>query len=89
MWRGLSLLIFCCAVRSLAVDGSIQEKMLLAETDELRPIKDANSTGKAEGSHQFPEKATQGRVPQFQPTVEPLEDELENQENIISQVCEL
>ncbi|CAI5642286.1 olfactomedin-like protein 2B isoform X1 [Oreochromis niloticus] len=86
MWRGLSLLIFCCAVRSLAVDGSIQEKMLLAETDELRPIKDANSTGKAEGSHQFPEKATQGRVPQFQPTVEPLEDELENQENIISQL---
>uniref|UniRef100_A0A3Q2V7C4 Olfactomedin-like 2Bb n=1 Tax=Haplochromis burtoni TaxID=8153 RepID=A0A3Q2V7C4_HAPBU len=60
--------------------------MLLAETDELRPIKDANSTSKAEGSHQFPEKATQGRVPQFQPTVEPLEDELENQENIISQL---
>ncbi|XP_039895481.1 olfactomedin-like protein 2B [Simochromis diagramma] len=86
MWRGLSLLIFCCAVRSLAVDGSIREKMLLAETDELRPIKDANSTSKAEGSHQFPEKATQGRVPQFQPTVEPLEDELENQENIISQL---
>ncbi|XP_030608210.1 olfactomedin-like protein 2B [Archocentrus centrarchus] len=92
MWRRLPLLILCCAVSGLEhleADRSFREKMLLVKTDELRPIKDAPSAGKVEDSPPAPEKGApvvnaEGRA--HQPTAEPLEDELDNQENIISQL---
>ncbi|XP_072220275.1 olfactomedin-like protein 2B [Leuresthes tenuis] len=98
MWGALFLLIFCCAARGLdaqATDKSLdhsQVKMLLEEL--VKPTKDASSAaeiedGKRGGEHQVPGRDTsvvnaEGRAQQ--PTAEPLEDELDNQENIISQL---
>lgn len=101
MWRRFSLLVLCCAVSGLdaleadrSADPS-REKMLLTEAAELgKPDKDAPSAAKAgdgpRGAEQqspgrdAPVVGAEGRV--LQPTAEPLEDELDNQENIISQV---
>lgn len=90
MWRTLPLLALCCAVSGLEpleADRSFREKMLLAETGELRPSTEAPSAGRTENSQPAPEKGTPGGVQQ--PTAEPLEDELDIQENIISQVSVL
>ncbi|KAF3698890.1 Olfactomedin-like protein 2B Photomedin-2 Precursor [Channa argus] len=84
MWHQFSLLILCCAVSGLdalqahrSADPS-QEKMLLSEAaDPGKPDKDAASADKVEDSVQ---RGAQ------QPTAEPLEDEMDNQENIISQL---
>ncbi|XP_068558141.1 olfactomedin-like protein 2B isoform X2 [Cebidichthys violaceus] len=101
MWRRLSLLLLCCAVRGLdalepdrSVDPS-RETMLMTEAAELgKPEKDAPSAAKEQdnlrgGERQSPGRdalvaGAEGRVQQ--PTAEPLEEELDNQENIISQL---
>ncbi|KAM4728049.1 olfactomedin-like protein 2B isoform 2-T2 [Anableps anableps] len=88
MWRILSLLFFCCAVRGLdglAGDTSqdtSREKLNLTGAKELgKPDKGASFPGRAEDREQ--RDALAGSL---QPTNEPLEDELDNQENIISQL---
>lgn len=86
MWRILSVLVFCCAVRGLdglAADASQdREKLNLTGPKELgKPDIGAPSTGRAEDREQ--RDAPAGSL---QPTNAPLEDELDNQENIISQV---
>ncbi|XP_023259841.1 olfactomedin-like protein 2B [Seriola lalandi dorsalis] len=83
MWRRLSLLILCCSVRGLdaleadrAADSS-REQMPLTEAAALgKPVQDAPSAATQQG--------TPGR--EQQSAAEPLEDELDNQENIISQL---
>ncbi len=96
MWRRFSLLVLCCAVSgldALEADRSadpLQEKMLLTEAAELgKPDKDAPSAAKVEDSLRGGEQQSPRRDAPVvqQPTAEPLEDELDNQENIISQVC--
>ncbi|XP_078120993.1 olfactomedin-like protein 2B isoform X2 [Sander vitreus] len=99
MWRGFSLLILCCVVSGLDAheadksdDPSLQ-KMLLTEEAELgTPDKDTPSPTKVESSLRGGEQHSPGRDAPVaegraqQPTAEPLEDELDNQENIISQL---
>ncbi|TDH06342.1 hypothetical protein EPR50_G00131030 [Perca flavescens] len=98
MWRGFSLLILCCAVSGLEAnksdDPSLQ-KMLSTEAAELAsPDKDAPSATEVESSLRGGEQHSAGRDAPVvgaegraqQPTAEPLEDELDNQENIISQL---
>ncbi|XP_069029385.1 olfactomedin-like protein 2B [Embiotoca jacksoni] len=94
MWRRFSLLVLCCAVSGLdaleadSSAGSSQERMMSADAKELgKPHKDAPSAAEVEdsqrgGEHQFPGTD----APVQPPTAEPLEDELDNQENIISQL---
>lgn len=100
MWRRFSLLVFCCAVRGLGALEAHRsaepspDKMLPTGAAELgKPDKDARSAAKVEDSRgggpqspgrQAPVVGAEGRVEQ--PTAEPLEEELDNQENIISQV---
>ncbi|XP_008298186.1 olfactomedin-like protein 2B [Stegastes partitus] len=91
MWRKVSLLILCCAVSGLdaqEADRSTdppRDKMLLAGTEELsQPDKDAPFAGEVEESQRGGEQQLPGTVQQ--PTVEPLEEEMDNQENIISQL---
>ncbi|KAM4556779.1 olfactomedin-like protein 2B [Fundulus diaphanus] len=88
MWRTLSLLAVCCAVRrldALAADASLdtsREKLLSTGPKELgKPDKGGPAPGRAVHSEQ--RDAPAGSL---QPTTEPLEDELDNQENIISQL---
>ncbi|XP_027875643.1 olfactomedin-like protein 2B isoform X1 [Xiphophorus couchianus] len=86
MWRILSVLVFCCTVRGLdglAADTSLdREELNLTGPQELsKPDKGAPSTGRAEDREQ--RDAPAGSL---QPTNAPLEDELDNQENIISQL---
>ena len=80
MWRRLSLLVLCCAVSGLGAleaDGSHDpspEEILHTEASVAgKPDQDAPPAATAADREQ-------------QPTAEPLEDELDNQENIISQV---
>ncbi|KAK9539470.1 hypothetical protein VZT92_004575 [Zoarces viviparus] len=90
MWRRLSLLLLCCAVRGLdaleadrSADPS-RETMLVTEAAEMgKPDKDAPSTAK-EQDRGAPVVGAEGRVQQ--PTAEPLDEEMDNQENIISQL---
>lgn len=91
MWRRVSLLILCCAVSgldALEADRSAEpprDKMLLAGAEELsQPEKDAPSTGKVEETQRGGEQELPGIFQES--TAEPLEDELDNQENIISQL---
>ncbi|XP_034071319.1 olfactomedin-like protein 2B [Gymnodraco acuticeps] len=91
MWRRLSLLVLCCAVGGLdaleptSSTESSREKMLLTEAGELgKPDNDAPPTAKVEVSQRGGEQRSTGRG--HQPTAEPLEEELDNQENIISQL---
>ncbi|XP_032420906.1 olfactomedin-like protein 2B [Xiphophorus hellerii] len=86
MWRILSVLVFCCTIRGLdglAADTSQdREELNLTGPQELsKPDKGAPSTGRAEDREQ--RDAPAGSL---QPTNAPLEDELDNQENIISQL---
>ncbi|XP_034744138.1 olfactomedin-like protein 2B [Etheostoma cragini] len=98
MLRRFSLLLLCCAVCGLDAqeadksdDPSLQ-KMLLTEAAELgTPDKDAPSAAKVEssprgGEQHSPGTDAPGVEGRAQPTAEPLEDELDNQENIISQL---
>ncbi|XP_022062633.2 olfactomedin-like protein 2B [Acanthochromis polyacanthus] len=91
MWRRVSLLILCCAVSgldALEADRSAQpprDERLQAVAEELsQPGKDAPTAGKVEESQRRGEQHLPGTVQL--PTAEPLEDELDNQENIISQL---
>ncbi|XP_054889824.1 olfactomedin-like protein 2B isoform X2 [Poeciliopsis prolifica] len=86
MWRILSVLAFCWAVRGLAGlaagAGQDREEMSLTGPRELgSPDEGAPSSGRAEHGEQ--RDAPAGSL---QPTNAPLEDELDNQENIISQL---
>ncbi|XP_007565181.1 olfactomedin-like protein 2B [Poecilia formosa] len=86
MWRILSVLVFCWTVRGLdglAADTSQdREELNLTGPKELgKPDKGAPSTGRADDRGQ--RDAPAGSL---QPTNAPLEDELDNQENIISQL---
>ena len=101
MWRRFSLLVFWCAVSGLdALEADrtaapALQKMLLTEAAEMgKPGKDSPPTAKLEESvrgtgQQSPERGAsvgaEGKVKQ-RPTTEPLQDELDNQENIMSQV---
>lgn len=91
MWRVLSLQIFCCVLRTLgalAADSTLDspgEELALTGAVELsEPDRSAPSAAKAEG-----QRADEPRLLGLEPTSEPLEDELDNQENIISQVEKL
>lgn len=102
MWRGLlSLLIFSCTVGrigALEEDKSAEpslEQMLVSQAADLStPDKDGPTTAKVEDGLRGEEQHSPRRDPpvldvegEFQgPTAEPLEDEVDNQENIISQV---
>lgn len=83
MWRMLrilSLLVCCCALDGLAADTS---QIFLGPKELGNPGKGASSPRKDADS-------VRGEPPAgLQPTSEPLEDELDNQENIISQVSVL
>lgn len=98
MWRRLPLLFLCCAVSgldALETDKGAGGTTAPTEAAELVKLdKDAPSAARAEDSQrgerqQSPEAdalvvGAEGRVQQ--PTAEPLEEEVDNQENIISQV---
>ncbi|XP_040912121.1 olfactomedin-like protein 2B isoform X2 [Toxotes jaculatrix] len=90
MWRRLSLLVLCCAASGLGAQEADRsaEKMLVPEATALgKPDQDAPSAAKAEDSLREGEQQLPRRdAPVPQPTAEPLEDELDNQENIISQL---
>lgn len=98
MWRRFSLLVLWCAVSGLdaleanRTEAPALEKMLLTEAAQLvKPGKDAPPTVKLEEStrgtvQQTPDRGASGGKIQQQPTTEPLQDELDNQENIMSQV---
>ncbi|XP_032387290.1 olfactomedin-like protein 2B [Etheostoma spectabile] len=98
MWCGFSLLILCCAVSGLDAreadrsDDPSLRKMLLTEAAERgTPDRDAPSAAKVGSSPRGGEQLSPGTdAPgaegRAQPTAEPLEDELDNQENIISQL---
>ncbi|XP_014879079.1 olfactomedin-like protein 2B [Poecilia latipinna] len=86
MWRILSVLVFCWIVRGLdglAADTSQdREELNLTGPKELgKPDKGTPSTGRADDRGQ--RDAPAGSL---QLTNAPLEDELDNQENIISQL---
>uniref|UniRef100_A0A1A8SJT8 Olfactomedin-like 2Bb n=1 Tax=Nothobranchius rachovii TaxID=451742 RepID=A0A1A8SJT8_9TELE len=97
----LPLLIVCSSLRGLGAftaDASPdppREKLQVTGSVELsQPDKGISSTAKAEESQRAREPqvtreespVVDGRGLQMQPTAEPLEDELDNQENIISQL---
>lgn len=80
MWRPLSLLIFCCALSGL---DALEADQSAYPSREKMPLTGAAKVGV--GVQQPPGRdAPVGGVEA--PTAEPLEDELDNQENIISQV---
>lgn len=101
MWRRLPLLFLCCALSGLdaleADKGADPSRGTTAPTEAAELVKldqDAPSAARAEdsqrgGRQQSPAAdalvvGAEGRVQQ--PTAEPLEEEVDNQENIISQV---
>lgn len=102
MWRRLlSLLIVSCTVSrigALEADKSADpslEKMLVTQAADLdKPDKDAPATAKGEDSLRGAEQQSPRRDAPVvgveggfrEPTAEPLDDELDNQENIISQL---
>ncbi|XP_059200521.1 olfactomedin-like protein 2B [Centropristis striata] len=96
MWRRLSLVIFCCAVSALDALDAL-ESVRSAETllgkpkgaaEPGKPTREAPPAATVEDSLRGREQQSPGREEERapQPTAEPLEDELDNQENIISQL---
>ncbi|XP_017277647.1 olfactomedin-like protein 2B isoform X2 [Kryptolebias marmoratus] len=92
MWRVLPLLVFCCVFRTpgaLAADTSQDspgEKLPLPGAEELsKPDGGAPSAAEGEESQRAGELQLPGEVALL-PASEPLEDEMDNQENIISQL---
>lgn len=90
MWRRFSLLVLWCAVSgfdALEADRSADakpEKMLLTEaTEPGKPGK--GSPGEQLSPQRGAAVGADGKAQQ-RPTTEPLEDEVDNQENIISQL---
>lgn len=95
MWRRFSLLVLWCAVSGLdaleadrSADPTLDKMLLTEAAGQGKAGEDASSAAKLEdglrgGEHQSPER---GASVQQRATAEPLEDELDNQENIISQV---
>ncbi|XP_068604884.1 olfactomedin-like protein 2B [Brachionichthys hirsutus] len=86
MWRGPSLLLFYCAVTGMDILGS--QKMLLTKTTgaptpekDARSVADEDSLPREEQQTQSQEAPVEGGAGSVQ-----LEDELDNQENIISQL---
>ncbi|XP_034468925.1 olfactomedin-like protein 2B [Hippoglossus hippoglossus] len=100
MWHRLSLLLLCCALTGLdALEADRSDKMpptdapvegQKAEQDAAPSAAAANAEPGPREEQQrptgrdAPAAGAEGRVEQ--PTAEPLEDELDNQENIISQL---
>ncbi|XP_076601384.1 olfactomedin-like protein 2B [Chaetodon auriga] len=94
MWRSLSLLMLCWAVRTLgaleadrSADPSLEKMLLTGAADLGERGKDAPSAAAGEDSQRAgdaPAGGAEGGVQQ--PTAEPLEEEMDNQENIISQL---
>ncbi|KAM9323347.1 olfactomedin-like protein 2B [Pholidichthys leucotaenia] len=96
MWPKVSLLVLCCAIsrlEALEVDRSTDPspvKALLVEPQEEVPsagkVGDRQRGGELHAAQRdsAPAVREEGRV--LQPTSEPLEDELDNQENVISQL---
>lgn len=78
MWRRLPLLFLCCALSGLdALEADKNADPAPAEAaDPGKLDKEAPSAARAEDSQRGGQ----------QPTAEPLEEEMDNQENIISQV---
>lgn len=88
MWRPLSLLIFCCALRgldALEADESVDPSQVKMPLTRAVPSAAEEGVVSAGGVTQPPGKDTP-LVGAVVPTAEPLEDEVDNQENIISQV---
>lgn len=92
MWRRLSLLILCCAVSGLdALEANTTADPLpVTEAAEPgKPDQDASPAATVEDRVRGGEQQSPGREPERraqQPTAEPLEEEMDNQENVISQV---
>ncbi|XP_018533916.1 olfactomedin-like protein 2B [Lates calcarifer] len=89
MWRTLSLLVFCCAVSGLDVLDAEpwREKTLQTEaTVRDKPEEDAPSAAQTEDSLRGGEQQSPERGAPAEGTAKPLEEELDNQENIISQL---
>ncbi|GLD73550.1 olfactomedin-like protein 2B [Lates japonicus] len=89
MWRTLSLLVFCCAVSGLDVldaDPWREKTPQTGATVQDKPEEDAPSAAQAEDSLRGGEQQSPGRGAPAEGTAKPLEEELDNQENIISQL---
>lgn len=102
MWRRLlSLLIFSCTVGRIgaveadsSADPSLEQMLVTQAADLSTPDKDAPTTAKVEDAPRGEEQHSPTRDPPVldaeggfqEPTAEPLEDEVDNQENIISQL---
>ncbi|XP_071346918.1 olfactomedin-like protein 2B [Trachinotus anak] len=90
MWRRLALLILCCTLRGLdAVEAERgadppPEKMLLSEVRALGTVDGAAPSAARE--QRSPGRDAAGAAEGRAEQTEPLEDELDNQENIISQL---
>ncbi|KAM7401353.1 hypothetical protein PAMA_005515 [Pampus argenteus] len=81
MWRRFSLLVLWCAVSGLDALEADRSADPTLEKMPSKPGKDSPSAAKPQ--HQFPERVASVRQ---RATAEPLEDEMDNQENIISQL---
>ncbi|KAM7378758.1 hypothetical protein PAMP_004357 [Pampus punctatissimus] len=80
MWRRFSLLVLWCAVSGLDALEADRSADPTLEKMPSKPGKDSPSAAKPQ--QQFPERVSSV---QQRPSAEPLEDEMDNQENIISQ----
>lgn len=88
MWPQLSLLIFCCAVSgldALEADQSVDPSQDNMPLTRAAPSATEAGVVSAAGVTQPPGKDAP-IVGAGVPTADPLEDEVDNQENIISQV---
>lgn len=94
MWRRLSLLLFCCALTGhdaleadKSADPSREKMQLTGAGDPVKPDQGVPSGGLRGGERQSTEAPVVGvKGGVQQPTAGPLEDEVDNQENVISQV---
>ncbi|XP_068196085.1 olfactomedin-like protein 2B isoform X2 [Antennarius striatus] len=92
MWRGLSVLVVCWAVTgpgSGQTGVPTQRMLLTGTTGAPHPEEDARSAAAEDNRPEAPTTAApvDGEVGSvLQDTDEPLEDELDNQENVISQL---
>lgn len=81
MWRPFRLLLLCCALSGLDAQEPAQGAQTLPSTG-ASPSPVSVAVGVRETVTQSPQRDAPDRAP----TAEPLEEEFDNQENVISQV---
>ncbi|XP_040924180.1 olfactomedin-like protein 2B isoform X2 [Betta splendens] len=86
MWSQLSLLLFCCALTGPAVSQDTNADPLREKTVpvEAAGLRDARTAERLPATNAAPDVMEPGKAEL--PTTEPLEDETDNQENVISQL---